>query len=102
MIALGILLCLGGVGALGYLHLNQATASTIAKKEKNTKKQDSEQEKKQTQPPRVKTPEEKQAVIDEDRLENRKPVKAVASAKIDGAITCLMDFWLFNHFKTIV
>ena len=42
------------------------------------------------------------AVIDEDRLENRKPVKAVASAKIDGAITCLMDFWLFNHFKTIV
>ena len=67
MIALGILLCLGGVGALGYLHLNQATASTIAKKEKNTKKQDSEQGKKQTQPPRVKTPEEKQAVIDEDR-----------------------------------
>lgn len=42
------------------------------------------------------------AVIDEDRLENRKPVKAVASGKIDGAITCLMDFWLFNHFKMIV
>jgi len=42
------------------------------------------------------------AVIDEDRLENRKPVKAVASDKIDGAITCLMCFWLFNHFKTIV
>ena len=42
------------------------------------------------------------AVIDEDRLENRKPVKAVASDKIDGAITCLMGFWLFNHFKTIV
>ena len=42
------------------------------------------------------------AVIDEDRLENRKPVKSVASGKIDGAITCLMCFWLFNHFKTIV
>ena len=42
------------------------------------------------------------AVIDEDRLENRKPVKAIPSDKIDGAITCLMGFWLFNHFKASV
>ena len=42
------------------------------------------------------------AVIDEDRLENRKPVKATASEKIDGAITNLMGFWLYNHFKKIV
>ena len=39
------------------------------------------------------------AVIDEDRLENRKPIKATPTEKIDGAITCLMGFWLFNHYK---
>nr|WP_311451766.1 hypothetical protein [uncultured Porphyromonas sp.] len=40
------------------------------------------------------------AVIDSDRLENRKPIKATPNEKIDGAITCLMGFWLFNHYKS--
>jgi Phage terminase-like protein, large subunit len=40
------------------------------------------------------------AVIDSDRLENRKPIKATPNKKIDGAITCLMGFWLFNHYKS--
>lgn len=39
------------------------------------------------------------AVIDEDRLENRKPVKATQNAKIDGAITNTMNFYLLNNVK---
>lgn len=42
------------------------------------------------------------AVIDEDRLENRKPVKDKAKNKIDGAITNVMCFWMLNNVKTIV
>ena len=42
------------------------------------------------------------AVIDSDRLENRKPIKANPTEKIDGAITCLMGFWLFNHYRQSV
>ncbi len=38
-------------------------------------------------------------VIDEDRLGNRKPVKSVRSAKVDGAVTVLMDVWMFDNFK---
>ena len=30
MIVLGILLCIGGVGALSYLHLHQVSASPLA------------------------------------------------------------------------
>ena len=33
MIVLGILLCIGGVGALTYLHLYQAPASPLAQEE---------------------------------------------------------------------
>ena len=36
-------------------------------------------------------------VIDEDRLENRKPIKRNRNDKIDGAITVLMCFWLLNN-----
>ena len=34
------------------------------------------------------------AVIDEDRLENRKPIKKSQNAKIDGAVTSVMTFYL--------
>lgn len=37
------------------------------------------------------------AHIDEDRQENRKPIKSVASNKIDGAITNVMCFWLLAN-----
>jgi len=37
------------------------------------------------------------AVIDEDRNENRKPIKRSHNEKIDGVITVLMTFWLFNN-----
>lgn len=40
------------------------------------------------------------AVIDEDRLENRKPIKEIATNKIDGAITNVMNFWMMNNIKT--
>ena len=39
------------------------------------------------------------AIIDEDRMENRKPMKAKAEDKIDGAITNVMNFWLLNNVK---
>lgn len=39
------------------------------------------------------------AVMDEDKLENRKPIKRTASGKIDGAITTLMTFHLFNNYE---
>ena len=42
------------------------------------------------------------AVIDEDRMENRKPIKEQQTKKIDGAITNLMCFWLFHHFQSVV
>lgn len=41
------------------------------------------------------------AVIDEDRLENRKPIKSTPNDKIDGAITNIMGFWMLNNVKTI-
>ena len=40
------------------------------------------------------------AVIDEDRLENRKPIKENPNDKIDGAITNVMGFWMMNNVKT--
>lgn len=42
------------------------------------------------------------AVIDEDRLENRKPIKYSPNNKIDGAITNVMCFWMLNNLKTII
>ncbi len=39
------------------------------------------------------------AVIDEDRLENRKPIKVAQNKKIDGAITNVMNMWLRNNWK---
>ena len=39
------------------------------------------------------------AVIDEDRLENRKPIKKSQNAKIDGAVTSVMTFHLYNNFR---
>lgn len=38
-------------------------------------------------------------VIDEDRIGNRKPIKAQQTLKIDGAITCLMCQEQFNSYK---
>lgn len=40
------------------------------------------------------------AVIDEDRMENRKPIKDKEIDKIDGAITNVMGFWMMNNVKT--
>lgn len=40
------------------------------------------------------------ALIDEDRLCNRKPIKKTRNAKIDSTITNLMTFYLFNNFKS--
>lgn len=39
------------------------------------------------------------AIMDEDRLENRKPIKRSQNEKIDGVITALMTFYLFNNFE---
>lgn len=41
------------------------------------------------------------AIIDEDRLENRKPIKRAKTNKIDGAVTNIMCFWLLANIKTI-
>ncbi|MBO4380127.1 MAG: hypothetical protein J5784_03910 [Muribaculaceae bacterium] len=38
-------------------------------------------------------------VIDEDRMENKKPLKASPSRKIDGAITMLMTLGLLYSFE---
>lgn len=39
------------------------------------------------------------AVIDEDWNENRKPIKMSAEKKIDGAITNVMTYYLFNNLE---
>lgn len=39
------------------------------------------------------------ATMDEDKLENRKPIKRTPNGKIDGAITAVMTFYLFNNFQ---
>ena len=39
------------------------------------------------------------AIIDEDRMENRKPIKENPKDKIDGAITNVMGFWMMNNIK---
>ena len=39
------------------------------------------------------------AVIDVDRLENKKPVKRNPDLKIDGLICTLMCHWLFNNYE---
>jgi len=38
-------------------------------------------------------------LMDEDKLQNRKPIKSSLSAKIDGAICCLMSQYQFLTFK---
>ena len=38
------------------------------------------------------------AYLEEDRMENKKPVKRKANAKIDGVIVNLMSMWLFNNY----
>lgn len=38
------------------------------------------------------------AVLDEDRLENKKPIKRSAAKKIDGVITALMTMGEFNNY----
>jgi phage terminase large subunit-like protein len=38
-------------------------------------------------------------VIDEDRLENKKPVKITATRKIDGVITMLMTIGQLNSYE---
>lgn len=42
------------------------------------------------------------AVIDEDRLENRKPIKESENKKIDGAITNVMGFWMMHNIKNTI
>lgn len=39
------------------------------------------------------------AVLDHDRNENKKPVKASDNRKIDGVITILMTFYMFNNYE---
>ena len=39
------------------------------------------------------------AVMDEDKMENRKPVKRTKNGKIDGAVTAVMTFYLYNNFE---
>lgn len=39
------------------------------------------------------------AVLDEDRNMNKKPVKKTHNAKIDSTITNLMTFYLFNNME---
>ena len=39
------------------------------------------------------------AVLDHDRNENKKPVKVSDNRKIDGVITILMTFYMFNNFE---
>ncbi len=41
------------------------------------------------------------AVIDEDKLENRKPIKRQPLGKIDGCITNVMCFWMMQNVQTI-
>ena len=38
------------------------------------------------------------AVLDEDRLENKKPQKRSKDKKIDGVITALMTIWEFGNY----
>ena len=42
------------------------------------------------------------AVLDEDRLENKKPIKSSPNLKVDGAITNTMNFYLMNNIKSFV
>ena len=35
--------------------------------------------------------------MDEDRNENRKPIKRSKNEKIDGVITTIMTLWLYNN-----
>ena len=39
------------------------------------------------------------AVIDVDRMENKKPVKRTPDLKIDGLVCALMCHWLFNNYE---
>jgi phage terminase large subunit-like protein len=40
------------------------------------------------------------AVIDVDRMENKKPVKRSPDLKIDGLVCTLMGHWLFNNWES--
>jgi len=91
MIAIGILLCIGGTSALGYLHLTQPTASAIEKKAKKTKKPDIEKSTPQTKKPRVKSPEAKQAVVDAD-METMTAFGLVYDYANKGLVEVVQDF----------
>ena len=91
MIAIGILLCIGGTSALGYLHLTQPTASAIEKKAKKTKKTDIEKSTPQTKKPRVKSPEAKQAVVDAD-METMTAFGLVYDYANKGLVEVVQDF----------
>jgi len=39
------------------------------------------------------------AVMDEDKMENKKPIKRSQYEKIDGAIATIMNFYLFNNYE---
>ena len=41
------------------------------------------------------------AVIDEDKLENRKPIKRQPLGKIDGCITNVMCFWMVQNVQSL-
>lgn len=41
------------------------------------------------------------AVIDEDKLENRKPIKRQPLGKIDGCITNVMCFWMMQNVQSV-
>ena len=91
MIAIGILLCIGGTSALGYLHFTQPTVSAIEKKAKKTKKTDIEKSTPQTQKPRVKSPEAKQAVVDAD-METMSAYGLVYDYANKGLVEVVQDF----------
>lgn len=39
------------------------------------------------------------AFLDEDKMENKKPIKRKRNLKIDAVVCVLMCFWLFNNFE---
>ena len=95
MIVLGILLCIGGVGALTYLHLHQAPVPPLAKEGTTGQSVESKQEKQPLQPPRVKTPEEKQAVLDQDR-ETMEYLGLVYDYANKGLVEVVQDYMAEN------
>ena len=95
MIGISILLCLGGTGALAYLHVTEPTASAIEKKEKKIKKPDVEPSTPVTQKPRVKSPEAKQAVVDAD-METMTAYGLVYDYAHKGLVEVVQDYLAEN------